>query len=730
MCRARAAKRIFQRVLYRVVMIVQRLVQSWTQPVQQHEQDQHPGGTQHLHHGKDATRDRTCVHACSPSLHAARSPARVFSPIVLSFLALALGPLLVLLARRAAWSTIAVDSFCVITICGFALLHLLPECIEQAGWLVIPLALAGFLAPTLAERGLRWQGKGLRRIVLFLALLGMAAHDTLDGIFLHAGSEHAGHVHAHGHAHDGEVTAWAIILHRIPEGIGIWWIVPRTLGTVAAVLVTVVTVAATLFGYFLGHDLENASSTGGLAMLQALLAGSLLHVVLHAHIPAPRDKTRWHFASVAGAAIAIAVLYVVIHDHFPEGEHGSVGGTFVRMAAESAPALLLAYAIVGLCHAFLPAGWLQRMTRGNAFVQALRGVAIGLPLPVCSCGVVPIYRQLVAQGASMSAAIAFLVATPELEITAVLLTWSLLGGKVALVRVVMAAVLALLVGMVVSALAGKQRAAPSAADGAALPEPQQGSLATRLKEALRFGYGPAVDNTATWIVMGLLLSAMLVPYVDKEWIASLPAGIDVPIAALIGLPLYVCATGSTPLAAILLAKGLSPGAVLALLLTGPATNLTTFGVLGRLHGKRTAALFAAAMWVGTIALGYLANLLLAGEAFAGASPAHEHGDGATVWLVLLAALFAWSLLRQGVRPFLERLFESPANHDHTGHGHDHSCCAHEPGDAAHHHGKDHAALRPALQGSHGLLPPPDAAAAAPKQPTGTGGGHDCRSHGH
>jgi hypothetical protein len=228
--------------------------------------------------------------------------------------------------------------------------------------------------------------------------------------------------------------------------------------------------------------------------------------------------------------------------------------------------------------------------------------------------------------------------------------------------------------------------------------------------------------------MGLLLSAMLVPYVDKEWIASLPPGIDVPIAALIGLPLYVCATGSTPLAAILLAKGLSPGAVLALLLTGPATNLTTFGVLGRLHGKRTAALFAAAMWVGTIALGYLANLLLAGDAFAGPSLAHEHGEGVTVWLVLLAALFAWSLLRQGVRPFLERLFESPANHDHSGHGPDHACCAHEPGEAGHHHAHGgHAAVQPALLHSHGQLAPPPAT-NAPRSPQEHSGDPGCCGH--
>jgi hypothetical protein len=334
---------------------------------------------------------------------------------------------------------------------------------------------------------------------------------------------------------------------------------------------------------------------------------------------------------------------------------------FLQLAIESAPALVLAYLLVGLCQAFLPSTFLRSMTRGSAFSQALRGVAVGLPLPVCSCGVVPIYRELVRQGASLAAAMAFLVATPELEITAVLLTFELMGTELALTRVAMAALLALSVGMLVGSLAPRRPVPPGVG---ALPEPASGTLRQRLLAALRFGYGPAVDNTASWILMGLLLSAVLLPYVDRQWVAALPPGIDVPIAALLGLPLYVCATGSTPLAAMLLAQGLSPGAVLALLLTGPATNVTTFGMLGRLHGRRVAALFAASMWLGAIVLGYLANLLLPALprpplAFDGQE--HAHGTVDWAWLVALAALFGVSLLRQGVRPFLERLFESPAN---------------------------------------------------------------------
>lgn len=627
----------------------------------------------------------------------------------LGFLALCAGPLLVYLLRSSAWSTVALDSFCLLTISGFALLHLLPESAEQAGWLVLPLAILGFVLPSVAERTLHHGDPGVRKTVLLLAVFGIAAHATLDGLFLEAGGRaHEGHEHAGTH----ELTAWAVILHRIPEGLGIWWIVPRTLGARAAVWITVTSVLATLFGYFLGGQVLTEDSQNALALLQSLLVGSLLHVVLHAHVPAPRDQGRIRVASVAGGALGAAVLWFVIHDHFPQSEQGSPLEVFTTLALESAPALLVAYLLVGLCHVFLPANWMQSMTRGSRVGQALRGVAVGLPLPVCSCGVVPIYRELIQKGAAVAAAIAFLVATPELELAAVMLTWQLMGGEVALVRVGMAAALALAVGVLVASFAPARRcdAAGDAEDCCAPVAAPPRDLLGRVGAAVRFGYGPAVDSTATWILTGLLLSAMLTPYVDRDWIASLPNGLDVPVAALIGLPLYVCATGSTPLAAVLLVQGLSPGAVLALLLTGPATNVTTFGVLSKLHGKRTAAVFAGSMWLGAVGLGYAANAAIKTPDLGALSDHVHQGTMPWVWLWALAAVFGWSLLRQGVRPFLERLFESPANHAPGDGGHSHG----------HHHGHAHVHEHPAEDDTSGSPAPND-------PPPGDGG--CCGGHG-
>ena len=175
------------------------------------------------------------------------------------------------------------------------------------------------------------------------------------------------------------------------------------------------------------------------------------------------------------------------------------------------------------------------------------------------------------------------------------------------------------------------------------------------------GFGEAVDGTAAWILIGIGIAAWLLPNLDPDWLAELPRGLEVPIAALMGLPIYVCASGSTPLVAVLVAKGLSPGAALAFLLTGPATNVTTFGVVRSMHGKTAGLVFATAVGAGAIALGYLVDLLLPPALTAAAELRHDHTASwlESVSLAVLTVLFLASVLRRGVRGFLAPLFDAP-----------------------------------------------------------------------
>jgi uncharacterized protein len=187
----------------------------------------------------------------------------------------------------------------------------------------------------------------------------------------------------------------------------------------------------------------------------------------------------------------------------------------------------------------------------------------------------------------------------------------------------------------------------------------------RLWSGLRYGLGDTVDHTTPWIMIGLAVAAFAEPLLDGEVVARVSPWIEVPVFAALGVPMYVCASGATPLVAVLLHKGVSPGAAIAFLLTGPATNLTTFGVLKSLHGKKLAAWFAAAMVIVPTILGWVVNVGLPRERPETLhTAAHEPATAIEmVSLATLVVLVAISLVRHGPRHMMSQLVTTSA-HEH------------------------------------------------------------------
>jgi hypothetical protein len=578
-------------------------------------------------------------------------------PLSISILALFVGPV-IYNSVRAQRAVAALDAFALVAVAGIVFVHILPQSIELAGWMVLPVAALGMFGPGLLCGTRLFHGRESRVVALPLALLAIGLHALLDGIALASGREE---------------LAMAVVIHRVPDGLGIWWIVRPLYGQAAALGLVAGVAVFTVLGFFFGESLLAAAPGEALALAQALLAGSLLHVILR-HPPTAtgeEPEQRWHFASAIGGLLAAALVvgmgYLHGHREAPGHAHDGTSG-FLELALQSAPALLLAYLFVGGAHALF-LDLFRVLRRGSPFSLALRGTLVGLPVPVCSCGVIPLYRSLIVGGVPASAAMAFLVATPELELAAVVLTWTLLGPKITFARILAAFALALFVGRLVGA---RVPALPAPAAHARAARPP---LAKRLAEGLRYGFGDMVDSTAPWILVGIALAAVAEPFLDPRSFAALPALLEIPLFALVGMPLYVCASGSTPLVAVLLAKGVSPGAAIAFLLTGPATNLTTFGMLARLHGRRIAVLFSLTTACAAVLLGYAAHFALRGNAVE-LSGVHEHGASLWHWtaLALLAALYLTSLLRQGVRGFVGQVI-APHGHgalgDACGHEHEH-----------------------------------------------------------
>jgi hypothetical protein len=211
------------------------------------------------------------------------------------------------------------------------------------------------------------------------------------------------------------------------------------------------------------------------------------------------------------------------------------------------------------------------------------------------------------------------------------------------------------------------------------------------------------------VVFGLGVAAVAAPILQGSILNWLPPGVEVLMWALVGIPVEVCASGATPMVAVLVAAGVSPGAGVAFLLTGPASNLSTVGVLARLHGRRTALAFAAMTLVVAVVLGVLVNLALPGYQVPSKTSAagHEHGLGSEIALYAVAIAMLASLLRQGPRAFLGQILELAAGSG-LGHSHDHDHDRdHDHGHAAAAHagcGCDHGCATPAASSSSSRHP--------------------------
>ena len=549
----------------------------------------------------------------------------------------------------------ALDGFIITSIVGLVAIHILPESTGHIGLWAIAAVLLGMLGPSLIEKNLHNQAANVHRITFWLAVFGLMVHAFFDGIGLLQTSQLSDGAHS--------MLPFAVLLHRLPVGATLWWLLHKKIGKGKTIVALALLSAATGLGYLSPSWSVHFNPTI-ISLIQAFVAGSVLHVVLHQPM-LPEEQGAPEFRSGLGAIVGMAFVIIISAiqsdgAHRVEHENSS---SFLNLCLESAPALLFAFGISGFVYMLLPKLSNRWLSGPTPSLESLKGVAFGLPLPICSCGVVPIYRTLVTQSVPATAAMAFLVATPELGVDALILSMPLLGIEMTIVRVSAAIVLALFTGLWVGRKAQSLfQPKPHAATAEAMNQEQR-STKEKIEAAFRFGFGEVIDHTGPWLILGLVIASIVAPFLGGSWLSQLPWGLDVLVFALLGLPAYVCASGATPLVAVLLAQGVSPGAGLAFLLAGPATNITTFGILTSLHGKRTAMHFAAVMALSAVALGIAVNVLTKNWIKFSIPMLHEHQHGffAYACLGILAIAFSFSFLRQGPRGFIKQItspFES------------------------------------------------------------------------
>jgi uncharacterized membrane protein YraQ (UPF0718 family) len=317
---------------------------------------------------------------------------------------------------------------------------------------------------------------------------------------------------------------------------------------------------------------------------------------------------------------------------------------------EAAPWLVGGFVLAGAVHVLLPARWAITHLGQPGWSSVVKASLLGVPLPLCSCSVIPVASSIRRRGASRGATASFLVSTPESGVDSIAISYALLGPFLAVVRPLAAFATAITAGSLIHWFGPRERLAAASqpaesscgcccGDG---PPPAEKAFA-RLAGALRYGLVDMFADLSHWLLLGFVLAGLagaLFPpqFLERHVGTGLGAML---LMAFVGLPVYVCATSSTPFAAALIAKGLSPGAALVFLLVGPATNLATMLIVGRDLGRRSLVVYLLTIVVVAVLFGLATDALVEAAPALGTVALHEHDSAGTltvIFAMLLAAL--------------------------------------------------------------------------------------------
>ncbi len=302
-----------------------------------------------------------------------------------------------------------------------------------------------------------------------------------------------------------------------------------------------------------------------------------------------------------------------------------------QIMLELSPWLLLGAVVAAALHIFIPQNFIQRELQGPAGI--FKAVLLGVPLPLCSCGVIPAGLGLQRDGASRGATVGFLISTPQTGVDSILVSASFLGWPFALFKVVSATLTGLIGGFLTDMVEAESSA----------PQPSPASGQSK-RPTIRDGIEHGIDILQTiwrWLVFGVLASAAIDVFLPETWSSQL-SDVSPWMAMLavlaISTPLYVCATASVPIAAALVAGGFPPGAALVFLMAGPATNVATLGAVYRGLGSRALGIYLSTIVVGSMVLGMLFDSVVVGAQSTMLPHAHEAAWWASASAIALTGL--------------------------------------------------------------------------------------------
>lgn len=335
---------------------------------------------------------------------------------------------------------------------------------------------------------------------------------------------------------------------------------------------------------------------------------------------------------------------------------------FLAVVNEMSPFLLLGFLIAGLLHVFVPAGFYRKYLSRDNKLSVLYAALLGIPLPLCSCGVIPTAIGLRNERASKGAVASFLIATPQTGIDSILATFSMMGLGFAIMRPAAALVTGICGGLLVN------RLVPDDGMGETSVAEVTRASGNRLWRVLKYAYYDMIQDIGPRLLLGLLVAALINIAVPDEFFLTFGSQplLQMLVILIVAVPMYICSTGSIPVAAALMMKGLSPGAALVMLMAGPAVNLASILVVRKSLGKRFTWIYLAVIVVFSVLFGLLANALGIGAEIVptggAASGACCHSDAAPpqLWRIVCSVLLLIFITIALTMKFLSRFKKQEA----------------------------------------------------------------------
>jgi len=325
---------------------------------------------------------------------------------------------------------------------------------------------------------------------------------------------------------------------------------------------------------------------------------------------------------------------------------------FTALLIESAPFLLVGLLLAGIIRMMVPDKWIEKTLGKNSSVTT--AAIIGAPIPLCSCSVIPTAMGIRRAGASKASTASFMVATPETGVDSIGVTFALMGPVMAIIRPVSAIISAIVAGKLVKwwdieTPPKEETAVKKCCAGSA--KKSEPTLYSKVKSSVKYGYGKLLGDFMNWLLVGLFFAALIKTFVPASFLSQYGSGVfAMVIMVAISIPMYICATASTPIAAGLILSGISPGAALVFMLAGPATNIATLMVVKTELGMRSLAAYLTGVISSAIVMGLATDFIIEQFGLTINVTAGEHSEMITllysVSAMILVVLIAYQYIKK------------------------------------------------------------------------------------